>query len=204
MKGHGGLEDNVPTKSHNNRSPILDESEINKQLLERHARTFRNHIWWAAGGTCCSWSKWDHSWWPPRNNPEKKSSKGIVRITKRLRLDLKWKGKNEPCKWACWRGGMWVHLEDSKEVECCPHPTRGFRVALEGRLAEKLLATVPGHSIISFNLQNKLQGKYYSPYVCMYWMWILWGPNKTDWGALSMWFPTFTCMCMNAKSSGKK
>lgn len=29
---------------------------------------------------------------------QKKSSKGIVRITKRLRLDLKWKGKNEPCK----------------------------------------------------------------------------------------------------------
>lgn len=44
MKGLGGLEDKVPTKSHNDRFPILDESTVNKHLLQHRARTFSGHI----------------------------------------------------------------------------------------------------------------------------------------------------------------
>lgn len=97
LKGHGGLEDNVPRKSLSDRSPILDESAINKQPLQRHTSTSMATSDEHLVGTLVLGPEETTADGLPEISQEK-YSEGIVRITKRLRLALKWKDKNEQHK----------------------------------------------------------------------------------------------------------
>lgn len=93
MKGHSGLEDNISTKSCKDRSPILDESAINSSSKTMPALSVAASDGHWMGPVALGPGETIADGLP--ETTQEKAPRGIVRITKRLRLGLKWKGKDE-------------------------------------------------------------------------------------------------------------